>query len=69
MNGTSIATGFVSAAAALAVEGLKRKLGRYPTFDEVKQSLITASAQVPGIAQPKQGYGFINIKRLEEQFN
>ncbi len=69
MSGTSAATGFVSAAAALAVEGLYKKLGRYPTVDEVKQSLISASEQVPGIAREKQGYGLIDVKKLEAQFN
>lgn len=39
MSGTSAAAGFVSGAAALAVEGLKKKLGRYPTAQEVKDSL------------------------------
>ncbi len=69
MSGTSAAAGFVSAAAALAVEGLQKKLGRYPTADEVKQSLISASSLVPGIAKEKQGHGFIDVKKLEAQFN
>lgn len=68
MSGTSAAAGFVSASAALAVEGLKKKLGRYPTVDEVKQSLVAASVQLPGVPREKQGYGFIDVKKLEEQF-
>ena len=68
MSGTSIATGFVTAAAALAVEGFQKKYGRAPSADEIKQSLINAAAQIPGIAGPKQGYGFIDVKKLEEQF-
>ncbi len=69
MSGTSVATGFVAAAAALAVEGFKKKNGRYPTVPEIKQSLINASAQIPTIPGPKQGYGFIDVKKLEAQFN
>jgi len=68
MSGTSAAAGFVSGAAALAVEGLKQKLGRYPTVDEIKQSLIAASVRVPDVPREQQGYGFIDVKRLEEQF-
>ena len=66
MSGTSAATGFVSAAAALAVEGLKNKLGHYPTVEEVKNTLKAASYQVLGIDPAKQGNGFIDIKKLEE---
>lgn len=69
MSGTSAAAGFVSASAALAVEGFKKKHGRYPTVPELKQSLINAAVQVPGVPREKQGYGFIDVKRLEEQFN
>ena len=69
MSGTSVAAGFVSAAAALAVEGLKKKLGRYPTVDEIKQSLVAASVQLPGVPREKQGNGFIDVKKLEAQFN
>ena len=69
MSGTSAAAGFVSGAAALAVEGLKQKLGRYPTVDEIKQSLIAASTQLPGVPREKQGHGFIDVKKLEAQFN
>lgn len=68
MSGTSAAAGFVSAAAALAVQGLKQKLGRYPTTEEIKQSLIAASVSIPGMPREQQGYGFIDVKRLEEQF-
>lgn len=67
MSGTSAAAGFVSAAAALAVEGLKNKLGRQPTVEEVKQALKAASYPVQGIDPIKQGNGFIDIKKLEEQ--
>lgn len=66
MSGTSAAAGFVSAAAALAVEGLKNKLGRYPTVEEVKNTLKAASYQVQGIDVAKQGNGFIDVKKLEE---
>ncbi len=69
MSGTSVATGFVSAAAALAVEGLRKKLGRYPTVEEIKQSLIAASVALPGVPREKQGHGFIDVKKLEGQFN
>ena len=69
MSGTSAAAGFVSAAAALAVEGFRRKYGRYPSVAEVKQSLIAACVQVPNVSREKQGYGFIDVKKLEEQFN
>ena len=65
MSGTSAAAAFVSAAAALAVEGLKKKLGRYPTVDEVKDTLKAASYPVKGIDPAKQGNGFIDIKKLE----
>ena len=66
MSGTSAAAGFVSAAAALAVEGLRQKLGRYPTVEEVKQTLIAASYRVQGIDVQRQGNGFIDVKKLEE---
>lgn len=68
MSGTSVAAGFVSASAALAIEGLTKKLGRYPTVPEVKQSLIQAAVQLPGVQREKQGYGFIDVSRLESQF-
>jgi len=68
MSGTSAAAGFVSAAAALAVEGLKKKLGRYPTAEEIKQSLVAAATQVPGVPREQQGYGLIDVNKLEEQF-
>ncbi|MBR4355403.1 MAG: S8 family serine peptidase [Elusimicrobiaceae bacterium] len=68
MSGTSAAAGFVSASAALAVEGFKRKYGRYPSVDEIKKSLIDASVQMPGVPREKQGYGFIDVQKLEEQF-
>ncbi|MBR4592052.1 MAG: S8 family serine peptidase [Elusimicrobiaceae bacterium] len=68
MSGTSAAAGFVSACAALAVEGLKKKNGRYPTVAEVKESLVAASVKVPNVPREKQGNGFIDVKRLEEQF-
>ena len=67
MSGTSAAAGFVSAAAAVAVEGLKNKLGRYPSVDEVKNALRAAAYPVQGIDPAKQGYGFIDLKKLEEQ--
>ncbi len=66
MSGTSAAAGFVSAIAALAVEGLMRKLGRYPTVEEVKNTLKAASYQVQGIDPAKQGNGFIDVMKLEE---
>ena len=69
MSGTSAAAGFISACAALAVEGFRKKHGRYPTVPEVKESLIAASVKLPNVAREKQGYGFIDVKRLEEQFN
>ena len=68
MSGTSASAAFVSAAAALAVEGLKNKLGRYPSVDEVKDVLRAAAYPVQGIDPVKQGYGFIDFKKLEEQF-
>ena len=66
MSGTSAAAAFVSAAAALAVEGLKNKLGRYPSVEEVKNTLKAAAYQVQGIDPLKQGNGFIDVKKLEE---
>ena len=67
MSGTSASAGFVSAMAALAVEGLRRKLGRNPSVEEVKAALQAASFPVQGIALPRQGKGFIDVKKLEEQ--
>ena len=66
MSGTSVASGFVSAAAAIAVEGLKNKLGRFPSVDEVKEVLRAAAYPVQGIDPVKQGAGFIDFKKLEE---
>jgi len=68
MSGTSAAAGFVSAAAALAVEGFKNKYGRYPSADEIKDSLKAAAKKLPGVPDAKQGYGLIDVKKLEEQF-
>ncbi len=68
MSGTSAAAGFVSAAAALAVEGLQRKLGRYPTVQEVKEALKKASVKIPGLPDIAQGNGMIDVAALERQF-
>ena len=68
MSGSSAAAGFVSAAAALAVEGLKKKLGRYPTVPEVKESLQAAAVSIPGVSPLQQGKGLIDVTRLEKQF-
>lgn len=68
MSGSSASAGFVSAAAALAVEGLKKKLGRYPTVPEVKESLQAAAVAIPGISPLQQGRGLIDVTRLEKQF-
>ncbi len=67
MSGTSAAAAFVSGAAALAVEGLTKKLGRYPSAEEVKDALKAASAKVPGLPDAAQGNGLIDITKLEEQ--
>jgi len=68
MSGSSASAGFVSAAAALAVEGLKKKLGRYPTVAEVKDSLRAAAVSITGISPLQQGSGLIDVTRLEKQF-
>ena len=68
MSGTSPAAGFVSAAAALAVEGLKKQLGRYPTAAEVKEALKKAAAKMPGLPDIAQGNGMIDVQKLERQF-
>ena len=68
MSGTSAAAGFVSAAAALAVEGLQQQLGRYPTVPEVKEALKKASVKIPGLPDIAQGNGRIDVVRLENQF-
>lgn len=67
-SGTSIASAFVSAAAVLAVEGLKKKLGRWPTVPEVREVLNAAAVKVKGVADIKQGRGMIDISKLEAQF-
>ena len=67
MSGTSAAAAFVSAAAALAVEGLTKKLGRYPTAEEVKDALKAAASKVPGLPDIAQGNGLIDIQKLEQQ--
>ena len=68
MSGSSVAAGFVTAAAALAVEGFKNKNGRYPTVSEVKDVLKSVSEKLAGVPDIKQGNGIINIKKLEEKF-
>ncbi len=68
MSGSSVAAGFVSAAAALAVEGFKNKNGRYPTVDEVKDVLKSVSEKLAGVPDIKQGNGIINVRKLEEKF-
>ena len=68
VDGTSVAAAFVSASAALVVEGFKNKYGRYPTVEEIKAYLIKAAVELPNVSRDKQGYGFIDVKRLEEEF-
>lgn len=68
MSGSSVAAGFVSAAAALAVEGFKNKNGRYPTVSEVKEVLKSVSEKLAGVPDLKQGNGIINVRKLEEMF-
>lgn len=68
MSGTSAAAGFVSAAAALAVEGLTRQLGCYPTAQEVKDALKKAAVKIPGLPDIAQGNGMIDVAKLESQF-
>ena len=68
MSGTSIATAFVSAAAAIAVQGLRAKLGREPSAEEVKNSLKAACVKLTEIPAAKQGNGFIDVSRLIKQF-
>lgn len=68
INGTSASTAFVSASAALVVEGFQKKYGRYPTVDEIKGYLIKASVELPNVPREKQGYGFIDVERLEKEF-
>lgn len=68
MSGTSAAAGFVSAAAALYVEGFKNKNGRYPTVAEIKNGLKDASIKLPGVPDVKQGNGFIDVKKIEKMF-
>lgn len=68
MSGTSIATAFVSASAAIAVQGLRAKLKREPTVDEVKDALKKACLKLTEIPASKQGNGFIDISRLRAQF-
>ena len=67
MSGTSAAAAFVTAAAALAVEGLTQKLGRYPTPEEVKNALKASAVKVPGLPDIAQGNGLIDIAKLEQQ--
>ena len=62
------AAAFVSATAALAVEGFKKKYHRYPTVAEIKQCLIKAAVPLSNVPREKQGYGFIDVNRLEQQF-
>ncbi len=68
MSGTSAAAAFVSAAAALAVEGLQKQLGRYPTAEEVKDALKKAAVKIPGLPDIAQGNGLIDVRLLEKQF-
>ncbi|MBQ9971395.1 MAG: S8 family serine peptidase [Elusimicrobiaceae bacterium] len=68
MSGSSVAAGFVSAAAALAVEGFKNKHERYPTVSEVKEVLKSVSEKLAGVPDLKQGNGIINVRKLEEMF-
>lgn len=68
MSGTSAAAGFVSAAAALAVEGYKKALGRYPTAAEVRSALKAAAVKVSGVPEVAQGNGLIDVRKLEDQF-
>ena len=68
MSGTSAAAGFVSAAAALAVEGYKKTLGRYPTVAEVRSALKAAAVKVSGVPEVAQGNGLIDVRKLEDQF-
>lgn len=69
MSGTSAAAGFVSAAAALYVEGFKNKYGRYPSATEIKDGLKAASVKLPGVPDVKQGSGFIDVTKIEKMFS
>lgn len=68
MSGTSIATAFVTASAAIAVQGLRAKLKRDPSVEEVKETLKKACLKLSEIPAKKQGNGFIDISRLRAQF-
>lgn len=69
VSGTSVASGFVTGAAAIAVEGLKKQLGRFPTADEVLAVLRKAAVKLPHVPDAKQGNGVIDIKKLENSFS
>lgn len=69
MSGTSAAAGFVSALAALAVEGYKNKNGEYPTVAQVKEILKKSAIKIPNIPDVKQGNGFIYADKIEELFS
>lgn len=68
INGTSASAAFVSGSAALVVEGFRNKYGRYPTVEEIKSYLIKATVEIPHVSREKQGYGFIDVSRLEKEF-
>lgn len=67
-SGTSISSAYVAGLAALAVEGLYKKMGTWPTVPEVRDALKAAAVKLPGVPDLRQGYGVIDVKRLERQF-
>lgn len=68
LSGTSVAAGFVSAAAALAVEGYRAAHQKDPSPQEVRAALRAAAKKITRIADLKQGSGWIDVYALEKQF-
>lgn len=68
MSGTSVAAGFVSAAAALAVEGYRNKHKKDPSPEEVRSALRSAAKKITAVHALKQGSGWIDVYALEKQF-
>lgn len=65
LGGTSVAAGFVSAAAALAVEKYRAQNKAEPSVEDVRALLRSAAHKIDGIHDLKQGYGLIDVTRLE----
>ncbi|WP_424244505.1 subtilisin family serine protease [Elusimicrobium posterum] len=67
-NGTSVAAPYISALAALAIQGYYHRNGVRPTPEQTKQILAASASLVSGVNKGKQGAGMVNAGTLASYF-